>query len=172
MKHIETFLHIFAWKLPKAAICLVFIFLLSFGCRDNQRISSAQTSINVPTETEAGRQAFAKVKAEYPKAQLSIWGGGMKSPQAALWILESSWAALTPTQQADLCLYVQSQIPALKANPGPYLGISPKAQAYSKLEENCRSRLDAESWMIGVGELNKDGIVRNGRVVKSGKPED
>ncbi len=112
------------------------------------RISHSQTA-------ERGRAIFQALTQKYPKLQPCGWGLATANPRLALFIPETEWAELSWEDQASLTLYVESLIPAVRANPDRYLApfrndpLRPVFRA--KVAHLC-----AECWLIGVGPFTFD----------------
>ena len=112
------------------------------------RISHSQTA-------ERGRAIFQALTQKYPKLQPCGWGLATANPRLALFIPETEWAELSWEDQASLTLYVESLIPAVRANPDRYLTpfrndpLRPVFRA--KVAHLC-----AECWLIGVGPFTFD----------------
>jgi len=133
-------------------LALILIGFAAIGsCGESTPPSIPQTAV------ENGRQIYDRIKAGYPNTRLSIFGYGTPDPKVALWIPESDWNALSSQERISLGYYVKSHVPAIRDNPGPYLGISPNAPAYQGLVANCRNNMTDNSWMIGVGPFNAAG---------------
>ena len=112
------------------------------------RISHSQTA-------ERGRAIFHALTQKYPKMQPCGWGLATANPRLALFIPQTEWAELPWEDQASLTLYVESLIPAVRANPDRYLApfrndpLRPVFRA--KVAHLC-----AECWLIGVGPFTFD----------------
>ncbi len=114
-------------------------------------------SIPIPPGTiEKGRKIFERIKTNYRRAEISIWGAASSSPKVALWIPESEWKSLPSVERGNLGYYVKSHVPIFRTNPGPHTGISSSAPIYSQLVSNCR-RMSDDAWCIGVGAYNAEG---------------
>jgi len=152
----------------KLLVPALFAVVAVTGCRDSK---PQQTRAEPPTPppnaqpertpipagaVEEGRKIFERVRANYARAEISIWGAGSGTPKIALWIPEADWNNLSSVERGNLGYYVKSHVPAIRANPGPHTGISSSAPIYSRLVSNCRSMSD-DSWTIGVGPYNSEG---------------
>jgi hypothetical protein len=109
-----------------------------------------------PGAVEEGRKIFERIRSNYARAEISIWGAASNSPKVALWIPESEWKSLSSIEQGYLGYYVKSSVPAIRSNPGPHTGISSSAPIYSRLVSNCYN-MSNDSWIIGVGPYNAEG---------------
>ena len=112
------------------------------------RISHSQTA-------ERGRAIFQALTQKYPKMQPCGWALATANPRLALFIPQTEWAKLPWEDQASLTLYVESLIPAVRANPDRYLAPfrnDPLRPAFrAKVAHLC-----AECWLIGVGPFTFD----------------
>jgi hypothetical protein len=101
-----------------------------------------------------GQAIFARIAAKHPDIRPLVWGLATETPALALLLPEREWWGLARDEQVALTLYMESLIPAVRANPEPYLEEFRVTPVYEVFQRKV-AHLCADCWVIGLGELSQ-----------------
>ena len=107
-------------------------------------------------QIELGKRVFETFAARHSGAvQPIVWGLATRTPAVALLLPETDWSVLSQPDQINLSYYLESLIPAVRANPSSYLVEFSTAPDYPNFLNKVAS-LCADCWVIGIGPLASD----------------
>lgn len=101
-----------------------------------------------------GKVVFERLATRRQDLQPLVWGIATTTPSVALLLSEQEWTTLSKEEQVALTFYMESLIPAVRANPDPLIR---EFQA-TPLHDVFRARIGAlcvDCWVIGVGSLTQ-----------------
>ncbi|MGE0681624.1 MAG: ExeA family protein [Candidatus Binatia bacterium] len=101
-----------------------------------------------------GQAIFARIAVHHPDIRPLVWGLATETPALALLLPEREWWRLTKDEQVALTLYMESLIPAVRANPESYLEEFRATPVYDVFHRKV-AHLCADCWVIGSGELSQ-----------------
>ena len=104
---------------------------------------------------ERGKAIFAAIVKNYPKVGAEVWGLSTPTPVVALVIPEQEWNNLAKADQVSLTFYVESHLPAVRAEPDRYIDVFRDTPQYGLFRAKV-ARLCDDCWVIGIGRLTFD----------------
>jgi hypothetical protein len=114
-----------------------------------------QTPPQSVQKIEEGKRVFETLAAHHNAVKPIVWGLATRTPAVALLLPETDWSVLSQQDQVNLSYYLESLIPAVRANPSPYLVEFSTAPDYPSFL-NKVANLYADCWVIGIGPLASD----------------
>ena len=104
---------------------------------------------------ERGKAIFAAIVKNYPKVEAEVWGLSTPTPVVALVIPEQEWNNLAKADQVSLTFYVESLLPAVRAEPDRYIDVFRDTPQYGLFRAKV-ARLCDDCWIVGIGRLTFD----------------
>ncbi len=104
---------------------------------------------------ERGKAIFAAIVKNYPKVEAEVWGLSTPTPVVALVIPEQEWNNLAKADQVSLTFYVESLLPAVRAEPDRYIDVFRDTPQYALFRAKV-ARLCDDCWVVGIGRLTFD----------------
>jgi len=103
-----------------------------------------------------GKAVFEKLQQRHRNLRSIVWGLATGKPAIALLIPAIEWGKLSQADQVSLSLYLESSIPAVRADPDPYIAEFRHTSLYEPFRVKL-GHLCADCWVLGVGRLTANG---------------